>query len=136
MSPGDKNALVASGAGIFMLVFVFAKPLGIPSPWDFLPAGAGFVCFYLFFRGNKKIQSEQLGEPALTLPLAARKRRFWLIAVALIVGSIACIPLLPYMVDNFTPGLYFYVVPATFISLSFLLLYLWKKLVDPAKSPK
>ena len=136
MSPANKNALIASVAGIFMLVFVFAKPLSIPSPWDFIPAGAGFVCFYLFFRGNKKIKREQLAKPVSDVPLTAKKRRFWCVALALIVSSIGCIPLLPYMVDNFRPALYFYVVPAQFVFISFLLFYLWQKFVGPANSPK
>jgi hypothetical protein len=119
-----------------MMIFVFAKPLGIPSPWDFVPAGVGFVCFYLFFCGNKKLQRERLGEPAPDLTLAARKMRFWIGAFTLIAGSIGCIPLLPYMVDNFSPALYFVVMPAQFVGVSLLLFYLWRKFVGSANTPK
>jgi hypothetical protein len=136
MSPANKNALLSIVACVFWLVFIFAKPLGISDPWDLIPAMVGLVLFYFFFRQNKKIQAVLAEKPAPVLTLVARKKRFWLIAVALIIGSVCCIPLMPYMVDNFSPSLYFYVVPADFVLLSFLLFYLWKKLVGPANSSK
>jgi hypothetical protein len=136
MSPANKNALVASAASIFMLIAVFAKPLHIPDPWDFLPMFAAAVCFYLVFRANKKIKNEQIGKPVPVVPLAAKKKYFWLIAFSLIAGSIGIIPLLPYTVENFSPSLYFYVVPAQVVAISIFLFYLWKKLVGSANSPK
>jgi len=136
MSAEEKNAFVAIAASLFMLIAVFAKPLHIPSPWDFVPMVAAGICFYLFFRANKKIQKEKLGKPAPVVSLAAKKKRFWFTALALIAGSIGCIPLTPYMVENFSSALYFYVIPAQFVFISFLLFYLWKKLVGPANHPK
>jgi hypothetical protein len=119
-----------------MLVFVFAKPLSIPSPWELVPAGTGFVCLYLFFRGNKKLQRERLREPEVVVPLAARKMRFGIIAFALIAGSIGCIPLLPYMVDDFRPDLYFYVIPADAVFLGIVVFYFRKKFVGSADPPQ
>jgi hypothetical protein len=136
MSPANKNALVASAASIFMLIAVFAKPLHIPDPWDFLPMFAAAVCFYLVFRANKKIKNEQIGKPVPVVSLEAQKKRFWLVALSVIVGSIGFIPLMPYTVENFSPVLYFYVVPADFVFVSLILFYVWKKLVGPTNSPK
>jgi hypothetical protein len=97
---------------------------------------AAAVCFYLVFRANKKIKNEQIGKPVPVVPLAAKKKYFWLIAFSLIAGSIGIIPLLPYTVENFSPSLYFYVVPAQVVAISIFLFYLWKKLVGSANSPK
>ena len=136
MSPANKNALVLIAASIFMLIAVFAKPLHIRSPWDFVPMFAAAVCFYFVFRANKKIKKEQVGKPVPVVSLAAKKRRFWLVALSVIVGSIVFIPLMPYTVENFSPVLYFYVVPADFVFVSLILFYVWKKLVGPVNSPK
>jgi hypothetical protein len=138
MKPGDKNALVAIVACLFFLTFIFAKPLGIPDPWDLIPAMVGLVLFYFFFRWNKKIMAEQNGKQAErpVLTLAARKKRFWLMAVFLVVGTVAAIPLAPYMVDNFRSYLYYYLIPADFIFLGIILFILWRKLVGSAKFPK
>jgi hypothetical protein len=136
LRPGNKYALIAIAASIFGLIFVFAKSLGISSPWDFVPAGAAGVCFYLAIRGFKKIKNDQIGKPVPIVPLAARKRLFWAVALGLIISSIACLPLAPYMVDYWNPSFYFYVVPADFIGVSIILFCIWKKLVGSANSPK
>jgi len=136
MSPANKNALPSVAASVFMLVAVFAKPLHIPDPWNFIPMLAAFVCFYFFFRADKKIKREKLGQPVMMVPLEVRKKRFWIIASSLIIGSIGFIPLLPYTIENYSPSLLFYVVPAQGVFLSIILFYLWKKLVGSANSPK
>ena len=96
------------------------------------------VCFYFFFRADKKIKMarEKLGQPVPIAPLAARKKRFWLIAFLLIAGSIGFMPLLPYTVENFKSWLYFYVVPFEVVTVSLILFFIWKKLVGPSDSSK
>ncbi len=46
------------------------------------------------------------------------------------------IPLLPYTVENYRPGLLYYIVPAHILFLSIILFYLWKKLVGSDDSLK
>jgi hypothetical protein len=125
MSPANKNALISIAASIFMLIGVFAKPLHIPSPWDIIPLAVAGVCFYLITPGLPSI-----------LTLVAKKRRFWLFALAFYVISIGCIPLMPYMVKDFSSTLYFYVVPADIIFVSLILFFFWKKLIGPLDSLK
>ena len=136
MSRQDKNAFVVLAGSIFVFIGVCSKPLQIPDPWNFLPMLAGAICFLFVIRTNKKIKAEQVGKAVLPVPIAAKKKHFWLVAITLIAGSIGVIPLLPYTVENYGPWLLFYVVPAQIIFLSVFLFYLWKKLVGSANLPK
>jgi hypothetical protein len=128
MKPADKNALLVVAASGCMMVMVFAKPLGIPAPWSFLPLFAAFVLFYLFFRADKKLKQERAGQPRLVAPLALRQRNFWIIAATLVLGSITALIFMPYTINNFWPGLYWFVIPAQVIAIFGILFYLWKKL--------
>ena len=97
---------------------------------------AAAVCFYFFFRADQKMKKERIGKAMPIVPLAAKKKRFWLVALSVIVGSIVFILLAPYTVENFSPALYFYVVPADIVFVSLILFLFWKKLVGPATVPK
>lgn len=139
MSTANKNSLYLITASLLMMVGVFAKPLNIPDPWDFLPMFAAMICFYLFFRGNRKIKQERAASsvpPPPPAPIAARKKVFWAVAIALIAGSVSFLPLMPYTVGNFQPWLYYYVVPAQVLFLVVFLTYYRKKLmgsIEPSK---
>jgi hypothetical protein len=138
MPAADKDALVLAAASGLVMVNVFARPLHIPSPWDLVPISLSLVLFYIFFTRNKKlVREKKRGEPPAVLPLTAKRKIFWLVAGSMILGSLAMLPLLPYTVENFWTGLYYYVVPAQIILLALFLPYLWKKMgcSNGAQSP-
>jgi hypothetical protein len=136
MKPADKTALLMIAASGCVLLTVFAKPLGIPDPWSFLPMAAALVLLYLFFRADKKLKRERAGQPRPPAPLEIRRRNFWIIAAALLAGSISSLFFLPYTVDHFWSGLYYYVIPAQVITVLAFLFYLWKKLACSGVTPK
>jgi len=95
-----------------MMTTVFAKPLGIPEPWDIAPMMSAFIIFFLIYRLRKKTKAERVGKPAPVATLVQRKKLFWIVSASLIFGSVSILPLLPYTTKNFHPWIYYYVVPA------------------------
>ena len=114
---------------------IFAIPLHIPSPWDLLPLIAGPLVTYVGFRRFNKAQAERTENIAQHLSRPARIKRFWLVTIALVVMSGIGIPLAPYMVQNFSPTLYFYIIPFQIVALGFLIFIIWKKLLGPGTPP-
>ena len=131
MTSANKEALLISVASVCMLVSVFGKPLGIPEDWQVAPMLVGAIMFLLVIRLRKKtkIERERTSQPAPVVPLARRKKVFWMVALILIAGSVGMLPTLPYTVENFHPWIFYYVIPAQVLFLAFLLSWYWKKMV-------
>ena len=133
MSPANKAAIIQIIACLFLLVGLSAKLLGIPEMWRSVPYVVGAVMFLIFIRMQKKAKAERecSGQPAPAVPLSARKKLFWMVALSLIIGSVGVLPLLPYTVENFQPRIYYWVIPGQIAFLALFLPYLWKKWTRP-----
>ncbi len=128
MSRANQEAILLGLASLSMFTSVFAKPLGLPDPWNIVPIFVGFCFLFLMFRLRRKTKIERAGKLAPLAPVAQRKKVFWIIALCLIAGSVTSIPLMPYTVENFQPWIYYYLIPAQIIFLMFFLTWYWKKL--------
>ncbi len=121
-----------------MVVSAFGKPLGIPEDWQVVPllVGAGVLLLVFWQRKKTKKERETTGQPAPLAPLAKRKKVFWVVTLSMVVGSVGVLPMLPYTVENFHPWIYYYVIPAQVVFLTFFLSWYWKKMVrtDAAES--
>ena len=130
-----QGSLWAIAGSACMLVNVFARPMGIERSWGPLCLIAAVAFFYLSYRAQVKAtaQAKEIrgDAPMPRAPRAVRKRRFWIIAVFLIVSSGVFLPLLPYVLDDFKPAIYWEVIPFDVILQAGLLYYLWKKMVGP-----
>ena len=131
MSSANREAILIGVASILMMLTVFAKPLAIPEEWQAAPILIAAVLFLVVFYFKRKAKAEPVAQPPPVAPLAKRKRAFWMVASALISGSVIMLPLLPYTVENFHFWIYYYVVPFQIVFMTIFLVFFWRKIVSP-----
>ena len=88
MKPSSKfNILMQIGCA-FMLLGVFAKPLGIPSDFEAVPTLIGIIFIYLAYRISKKAKASGQA-PLFPAPSQSQKRKRLVLMIFL--GAVVCI---------------------------------------------
>ena len=130
-----KASLLIGGGSVCLLIGALSRALQIPDAWRVLPLFAGLVLMYAAFQLQKRVNQEKLARrrfgktPLITA--VQRRKIFLTIAVILVIGSIIFLFLMPYIVDEFWPGMYLIIIPLQTVFVLVALTSIWKKFFKP-----
>ena len=96
MKPSKLETLLSLAGSLFILLVVFHKPIGLSDDWEWLfliAMGACLIALFIVQRRRRNVQVASVSQP---VPSPFRKKRFWLLLVLIIAGSLSGPLWLPY----------------------------------------
>ena len=96
MKPSKLETLLSLAGSLFILLVVFHKPIGLSDDWEWLfliAMGACLIALFIVQRRQRNVQVASVSQP---VPSPFRRKRFWLLLVLIIAGSLSGPLWLPY----------------------------------------